>query len=347
VATSGTYSFSVQATDIVREAMLNVGAIGEAEVATAQEYNDCLRKLNMIVKQLMGKMDFAPGLKMWKRKRGELFLGLSKYCYQLGPSGDNWAAGTTGLSFPYLYNTNQLTAIAPAGQQFVQVLSVTNINPGDYIGIQYQPSAGTNGSDLFWTTVTSTEQMTGVGIVNLAAPLAGQAMSNAYVFNYTTKAQRPLNVVTAILRDVYSNDTPLDFMTLEDYEQLPNKTDPQNTSDPSAVYYEAQIGTQPNIGGGRLYIDCGGAQDVTKHLHLVFLEASQDFDNPGDNPEYPQAWYRPLCWALSREICGMFDAVWTQDMDTNYKEAMAMAKEQDAETTSFYFQPHAGSPYDS
>ena len=49
MSTSGTFSFTVNAADIVREAMLNVGAIGESEVATAQEYTDCVRKLNMMV----------------------------------------------------------------------------------------------------------------------------------------------------------------------------------------------------------------------------------------------------------------------------------------------------------
>jgi hypothetical protein len=166
------------------------------------------------------------------------------------------------------------------------------------------------------------------------------------VFNYTTKGQRPLNVVTALLRDIYANDTPLNFMTLEDYEQLPNKTSPTNISDPTAVYYESQIGAQPNLGGGVLYIDVAGAQDVTKVLHLVYLIPVQDFDNPGDNPEYPQQWYRPLCWGLTREICGMFDCVWTQDMDNNYRESMACAREADSETTSFFFQVDASGPYD-
>ena len=38
----------------------------------------------------------------------------------------------------------------------------------------------------------------------------------------------------------------------------------------------------------------GGAQDVTKHLHVTYLAPTQDFVNPGDAPDYPQQWYRPL-----------------------------------------------------
>ena len=59
--TSGTYSFTVTRDDIVREAMLNIGKLGEAETPTAQEVTDCARKLNMLVKQWMARQDFAPG----------------------------------------------------------------------------------------------------------------------------------------------------------------------------------------------------------------------------------------------------------------------------------------------
>jgi hypothetical protein len=176
--------------------------------------------------------------------------------------------------------------------------------------------------------------------------LTGAALANAYVFNYTTKAQRPLAIVTCILRDINNNDTPMNVMTLQDYEILPTKTMASFQSDPTAYYYESHFVTgTSNQGPGQLYLDVGGAQDVTKHLHIVYMRPIMDFNNPGDNPEYPQQWYRALCWGLAREISGMFDAVWTQDMDLNYREAVAMAREADSETTSMYFQVNAGDPF--
>src|SRR5271169_4104856 len=90
MTTSGVYSFSVSTTDIVREAMLNIGKLGEAESPSAQEYTDCLRKLNMLAKQWMAKQDFAPGLKMWKRRHGDLFLSSTTGQYNLGFTGDHW-----------------------------------------------------------------------------------------------------------------------------------------------------------------------------------------------------------------------------------------------------------------
>lgn len=342
MATSNTFIFTVNAADIVREMMLNVGAIGEAEVPTAQEYNDCLRKLNMMVKQWMGKQDFAPGLKMWTRARCTLFLSYTQFRYQLGPTGDNWAQSVTGGAFGTTHTTNQLSTTASAGATSIQVPSITNINNGDYIGIQVV-ATGAVGSNLFWTTVNGAPSGT---TVNLSAPLPLTAASMNYVYNYTTKGQRPLEIVTSILRDSFQNDTPQNVLTVQDYEILPNKTQPQYVSDPTSFYYESQIGSTTALSNGVYYIDCAGAQDVTKHLHIVWLQPIMDLNNPGDNPEYPQQWYRALCWGGSREICGMFDAVWTQDMQQNWTEALLMAREADSETTSFYFQPNTGSPYD-
>lgn len=344
MALTGTFNFSVNLTQVVREMMLNVGAIGEAEVPTAQEFIDCTTKLNMIIKQNRTKGNFANGMQMWTRQRGDLFLASTKHEYNLGPSGDNWAGGVTGSTG--LYNSTQTTAVSSIGATTIQVSSITNINAGDYIGVVYfSPSFNT---DLFWTTVSGAPSG---NTVTLANALTGSVASNAYVFNYTVKQQRPLEIVTSLLRDVYNNDTPQNPLTVQDYEILPSKTMPSFQSDPTAYYYESSLGDMTNLtlsansGSGRYYIDVGGAQDVTKHLHMVFLRTIMDITNPADNPEFPQEYYRALCWAGAREICAMFDCTWTADMQANYAEAIAMAREPDAETTTFFFQRDAESQF--
>ena len=339
MSTSGTYDFVVSQSDIIYEAMLNVGALGESEVATSQEYSDCARKLQMLTKVWMGKQDFAPGLKMWTRTRGDLFLGYTIHDYRLGPTGDNWAGGVTGGSWNQNFNSTTTSTPANQGATSIQVSAITKINSGDYIGILC-------GNDLFWTTVNGAPSGTTVNLTNALTTGAG---ANAQIYNYTTKQQRPLYIETAILRDIYHNDTPLNRMTLEDYELLPTKTSNTYQADPDAFYYESQIGTPPTVPAssfGVFRIQCGGAQDVTKYIHAVFLSPVQDINNPGDNPAFPQQWYMALCWGLSKQIAGMFDAVWTKDMDDNHNSAIAMAKEADAEVTSFYFQRDSGSPFE-
>lgn len=333
---SGSWSATVVRDDIIREAMLNVGAIGEAEVPTAQEVNDCARKLNMMTKSWMGFQDFAPGLKMWERQRGTLFLASNRGIYTLGGSNsDNWAGGVTGGQSWATHSRTTLPTGASAGATVLSVTATTNLHTNDFIGIQ-------GPTDIFWTTISSV----GVGTVTIASSLPVASNSGAYVWNYTTIAQRPLAIVTCVLRDDAHQDIPMSVMTLQDYEALPTKAQSTYVSDPTSYYYESQFVTgTSNQGGGVLYLDVGGAQDITKHLRAVFMRPIMDMNNPGDNPEYPQQWYRALCWGLSKEICGMFDATWTKDMEDNKAEAIAFAKEADAETTSIYFQPNATDPF--
>lgn len=337
MALSNSFSFSVTATDIVREAMLNIGAIGEAETPTAQEFTDCIRKLNMLVKQWMGKQDFAPGLKMWTRTRGDLFLSSTKGQYQLGPTGDNWAGGvTTSTTANFQASQLNANAIATATTISVGTANIAKFTLGDFCVIQL------DSGDIFSSTVGTINSGAGTFLLGNSNTMPSQASTNAYCWNYTIKGQRPLAILTGLLRDAQNNDTQLNVMTLQDYEFLPTKTQAQYIQDPTAWYYESQIGsnllTPVTTGGGIMYLDIGGAQDVTKQCHFVYLRPVMDFVNAGDNPEYPQQWFRALCWGLSREICGMFDATWSKDMDSNYSESMAMARQPDPEVDSSYFQ---------
>ena len=296
--------------------MLDLGVLGEAEVPTAQETTDCAFKLNLLVKQWMGLQDFAPGLKMWTRHRGKMFLAATKHEYSLGPTGDNWTES---------FGQTQLTNAASANATTLNVSATSQITLNDYVGIQV-------GSDIYWTTVTGTTSST----ITLPSPgLSGAALSGAYVWNYTTKAQRPEQIVTASLIDIFGNAIPLTFMTVQEYESLSSTMNVQNLSNPSSVYYESQLNN------GKLFIDCYGAQDITYYIRMVFLRPVQDFDNPGDAPEYPQRYYRALCWGLSRDIAGMFDAEWTQNMESNYQDAIAIAREADGDRTVMFFEPNA------
>lgn len=348
MTTSGSYSFTVTLTDVVRHIMLNLGAIGEAEVPTAQEFSDVQLKLNTLVKQWLAKKDFAPGLKVWTRQQADLFLGYTKHQYQLGPGGDNWAVGVTGGVAGQCANQTTTTATSNSGASTITVTSITNINNGDFIAVAYTITSGSNqgATDLFWTTVNGAPTGSTVTLTNT---LPGSVSVGAYVFNFTTKGQRPEGMVSVVLRDVYGNDTQLNrLVTREDYDALPTKDMPTFQADPTAFLYEPQIGLGPQetSGCGQFFIDCFGAQDVTKKLRCTWYRPVQDLNNPGDNPEYPHEWYRALIWGGTLDCAAMFDAVVTEDMAQNYKEAIRIAQEANAEETSFYFQVNAGSPYD-
>jgi hypothetical protein len=320
--------------------MLVNGLLEPTEVPTSQEIADIAKIFNMIVKQLAGQLDKAPGFKMWQRVRGDLFGSYSKFLYNLGsPSGDAFAGGVTGLAYPALYNQSQLAAAVAAGATVINIgtaasgTSFAAINNNDYIGVQYTTASGN--TDIFWSTISSFNSVTGA--ITLANPLPANssAAGNGYVWNYTTKAQRPMKILTALLRDITYADTPLNVLDLEQYEALPTKTMPTNVQDPTAIYYEARMVN--NL--GHLYIDGAGFQDVTKHIHIVALRESMDFNNPGDAPEFPQEWFWHLVWSLALPVCSMFDGDWTEDRKDNYILATSLAREGNPQTTSAYFQP--------
>lgn len=328
MSSSGTYVFTVSRDDIVREAMLNIGKLGATDPISPQDMTDCARKLNLMVKQWMGKTDFAPGIKMWTRQHCDLFLSSTQYQYALGPTGDDWAAGVTAIPGAN-FGQDLLAGGTATGSNVITtgVGSTANFTVGDFIVVQL------DSGDTFSSTITGV--IAGFGQLTIASNLPSQASFGNVVWNYTTKGQRPMEIQTAILRDINSVDSPLNYMTIQTYEALPTKTQSGNVSDPQAIYYETDI---PN---GQLYIDVAGAQDVTKHLHIVGLRPIQDFNNPLDTPDYPAEWFDALCWGLSMRIAPMYNAVWTPDMQALHDSALAIAREGNPETTEIYFQCNA------
>jgi hypothetical protein len=314
MATSGTYSFGVTKYDIIRQAMLNIGKLDPVEAPTAEEMDDCSRLLNMMCKQWMGKTDFAPGLKVWTRKRGHLLLSNSTGTYTIGPTAQGW---TNSL------NITSTVAAASAGASSVDIANVGTISAADTVAVYLDSGA------LFFTTASSVVGAT----VNLAANLPGSAASGNTVFSYTTAAQNPKDVETALLRDVNNTDTPLSFMTVQDYDYLPNKADPQYFGDPTAIYFERGLYTST------VYTDVGAAIDTRSHIVITYQEPIQDMTANADEPYYPQEWYLALCWGLSEQIAPMFKAKWNEKMEALKANAMAIARQGDAERSSIYFQP--------
>jgi hypothetical protein len=325
-ATSGVYTFALVRDDIIRDAMQNLALLEESEIPTAREITDCARKLNLCVKQLAGTMDKAPGWKMWTRERGDLFLTSSQNAYDLGVLGDHWAGGVTGRAEPQTYNATTLSATLAPGATVLPVPSTVAMNINDFIGILI-------GADLYWTTIAAVNA--GVSVVIPAPGLSGAAAAGAQIFNYTKQAQRPVQIETGVLHYPQGNDDPLTAMTLPVYEALPTKNMPGNVQDPTAFYYEPRL---KNL-AGRLFIDCWGAQDVTRVLHFVFLRQIQDFVNPGDLPDFPQEWYNLLCWDLTFAIHSVFDVDWTAGMQAQYARAITPARESNPSRDAAFFQP--------
>jgi hypothetical protein len=318
MSTSGVYNFAVARDDIIRQALLNIGKVDADSALNSRDVADCSLTLNMMCKQWMGKSDFAPGLKVFTRKRGHCFLSVITGQYSLGPTATGWTN---------TYAWTNATTGTSIGTSTLNLTSAVGFVAGYNIGIQQ-----TDGS-LFWTTI-----VTQVGLVTtLTASLPVGAAAGAYVYAYQTAAQAPLNIEAAVLRDQNLVDYPLNVLrSVQDYDILANKAQMSFQQDPTVVWLETGFG---GASSATLFTDAGSASDVTKHIVLTYMEPVQDFVNPTDNPYYPQEWYLALCWGLSKNICPQYNRIWTELMQSNLTDAMAVARHKDSENTSLYFQP--------
>lgn len=310
MASSGSVDFSVSRDDIIKLAYQQVGLLRIGETPSAEKLNTGANWLNLIVKQWQGTADFAPGLKVWSRKRAYLFLQKNTGSYALGPSGTHWTGS---------YSSTTISATEAAAQTVLSVTSSTGMSNADNIGIELDDGT------LHWTTISSS----GVGTVTVASGLASQASSGSRVFWYTTKARRPIRILTAVLRDSDGKDTPLDVMNLEKYERISDKS---ADGEPCSIFYEAQLTD------GVLYTDVQPS-DVTKVIRCVFLSNIEDFDSATDTPDYPQEYYLSLVMELSKYLAPIYGREFTQTMMDNRNNAVAIAKNLNPEEVDVYFEP--------
>lgn len=311
---SGTVTYSLNRNQIITASLMAIGYLGDGEVASANDISAASDILNMLVKNWSGSSDFAPGFKLWSRKRGNLLLDTTKNSYNLGPSGDRWTDVVTRTT---------LTATAAAAAASLTVASISGIANTNAIGIVLD-----NGT-LFWTTVNGTPS--GV-TVTLTVGLTSQASKGATVYAYASLTRRPLEILTAVLRDSSNQDTDLDVMTIQDYQSLPAKADSTTTGDPQSFYYESQLTN------GVLYLDIY-PNDLTKYVHCVYLSPIEDFNAATDTIDMPQVWYLPLMYGLGIHASPTFRMPVSDQLNGLFTASLAIAKNADPEQSTIFFEP--------
>ena len=312
MASSGSVDFSVNRDEIIKDAMFEIGALGDSETPTDADIQLYSRYLNRLVKQWQGQADFAPGLKMWSRKRATLYLQDSDNTYSLGPTGDNWAVAPLETT---------LSVAAISGASSVTVTTVTGITSGMYIGIRM------DNNSIHWTTVNGAPSGS---VVTLTAVTTSAAAAGKSVFAYTTKARRPLQFVSLMWVNAANNELPMTPIPVQEYEMLVRKI---NVGTPGTYYYESQLTD------GVIYLNCYPS-DTSARLEAVYISPIEDFDAATDTPDYPQQWYRALHFGLAVDIYGTArQGEPSRRLIGLRDEAIAMARNQDVETTVSYFQP--------
>ena len=314
MSTSGSVDFSTSRDAIIKRTLQVGHVLEDDEDPSSDQLTNCAVALNMIVKQWQGKADFAPGLKVWSRKRCTLFVQKDQYRYSLGT-----ASGADHCTASYTETTSSAT-LAISGTSLT-VTSITGISDGDNIGITM------DNDSVHWTTVNGTP--TGSTVTLTAGPAAA-ASSGARVIAYTTKINRPLLMAAAPNWKDDNGDTyPLDEWVLAQYEAHPDK---DQEGDATAYLYESSL---PN---GTLSLDAAPT-DSDGRIEMVIQRPIEDFDAAADEPDYPQQWYRPLVCQLLLDVADQYGVEVSPNMKNNRDEALQIAQNWDPEEVVVFFEP--------
>jgi hypothetical protein len=298
MATSGTVTYSVTEADIIKDALIEIGYLDPTETPTADDIVTARRKLNLIVKQWTSQLDFAPGLKMWTRRTGYLFLQEDQTKYSIGPSGDH-------ATETYVQTT--LSTDEVLGSTSLSLTSTTGMSASDNIGIVLDDGS------IHWTTISGAPGAP----TTIATGLASAATSGNVVFAYTTKMRRPFELLSGVLRDTDGNDTPIDVnLSLPEYEAIYSKG---SEGSPSRLYFEAQRTNAV------VYLDCA-PEDVTKVIRLPYLSYIEDFSAQANDADFPAEWSKPLILQLANDCCRPFGKKVSADLKQDLIEALAMAR---------------------
>lgn len=141
----------------------------------------------------------------------------------------------------------------------------------------------------------------------------------------------PIAIISAVLRNTDDQDTPLDPMTLAEYQAIVGKSE---TGTPSKYYYERQLDA------GYFYLNIIPS-DITDTIPLVFLRPLEDFDSSSNTPDFPQEWYRPLKFLLSMDLYPEYETteVSFKRLEKLAAGALAMAQTFEPDDALVYFQP--------
>lgn len=266
MALSGVTTITYTRDQLITDALLAMGVIGEGQTPSNDMLTKATRTLNAMMKNWV-----ARGIGLWLSRRITMALAYQTESYLLGPSG--WHC-------TYSMVETELGADASSGATSITVASITGITNGDYLGIQLDDGT------MQWTTVNGVPAGTTVG---LAAALTDDANEEAVVFAYTTKISRPLGIVDLNVRDAYGNEIPLTPISREEYTAMSLKS---SLGKPSQFYYD------PQLTDSRLYV-WPTASNVSDRLVGSVKAPIQIFVNATDNPEFPEEYYSALKFGLA------------------------------------------------
>lgn len=300
MALSGSVDFTQDGDSLIRDAMRLAGVYQSGRSPTATEMNDARRVLNRMIK-FWHTEDFG----LWLKKEATLFLEADKQLYSLGLTGDHCTLSPISTT---------LSADASSGAATVSVTSATGMVAAQYFAVELDDGT------LQWTTISSISDTT----VTLAAVLTDDAASGNAVFAYTTKINRPLDLLGSRFRDSSGNDRPVREIPLEQYMNIPDK---------ASAGEIIQVHFVPSTTNAGLYV-WQVPTDLSAVLKMTLRMPVQDFDASTDSADFPQEWLDPIVYNLAKRICIEYQKPVPDSLNAMAKELLEAAQSFDIEKES-------------
>ena len=271
-STSGTTNYTLNRDQLIAMALRKLRVYDASSTPGADDYTTGSEALNLMIKSW--QMD---EISIHLNQEVVLHLAKDGQTYDLGPSGDNCClkseAGKTAL-----------TDGEPNAETSIVVDSATGIEDADAIGIELDDGT------LHWDVVNGAPVGT---TVTITTGLAGAAAAGNYVFHYTNKISRPLEIVESRIRDTDDNDEPIEIIT--DNNQFMAITDKTSSGDCMYMYL------MPHITNSLLYT-WPVCDNVKKRIVMTIRRVIEDLDASTDNVDAPVEVLDTIVWNLAYKL---------------------------------------------
>lgn len=281
MTTSGANAFNPAVTQIVTQALRQLGVVAEDEAPDGEMYVAAVFQMNAIVKSAE-----ATGLHVWTEQEAILFLQPGQSKYVIGGPSPSLNANTSDAD-EWLELT--LAASALGGATSIS-LTTAPVVSGQNIGIIL------NNGATFWTTVNGAP-VGNVVVLESPLPASGTSQGN-FALVYTSPITRPLKVPAARLLTLQGlNETPMTIMSRQEYMDTPNKL---SLGTPTQWFYS------PQRDQGLFYV-WPVAVLSSWAIRFTYYRPLQDLLVPGNTMDFPQEWVNFLMWRLAQENMGIYD----------------------------------------
>lgn len=306
MALSGSTNFAVTRDVLIKDSLIDLGAIAAEDTPSSAIVDHASRLLNMMLKAWV-----ADGLHLWKIRPFSVMIENGKSVYSLSSTGDQ--ASLT-------INDTTMRIAGVTNDTILQVTTTSGMTAGDYIGIELDDGT------LHKTTISS---VTDSDTVVITAGIASAAAIGNRIYWYTTKLVRPLEISDVRIKDSSDIERPVTIISRQEYMQLTNKY---------AAGEIVQVYFDPQLTHSKLYV-YNVPNTVNKTIEATGYFPVEDMDSAADDFDIPQEWYLAVKTNLSVLLGPSYGA-----RSEQMRSLKAIAVEEkdrvmgwDKEKTSIYF----------